>query len=674
MKSRAPLFILFSPLIIFIFRSWFTTGVTLSAGDWLYAFPQSFSHTFLYPYIWYPLSLTKLGENNVLQLPLTTYYLGTGYLFTDVFHLSWIEIERVLWFFPFLILSFFSSRYLFAFFFSDLDEKYSLICSLIFMTNTYVLMMVGGGQISVGIAYSLVPFVFVQFAKLVNAYTYKPFRLALIVGLLFSLLVFFDLRFAYISLIPVLLFILFSIPEIVQKKYVFKNLFLFILFLFIPFGITLFLHAFWILPLVLSHQNPAEQLGAAYTSLSSVQYFSFAKFENTISLLHPYWPENIFGKVSFMKPEFLILPIVAFSSLLFVNKKNKKESQYILFFALLGLIGAFLAKGTNDPFGNVYLWIFGHVPGFVMFRDPTKWYMLIVLSYSVLIPFTIWKASGWLSEKSKKKIKNVISHSLCILFVIIWFVTIRQAFFGQLTGTFSPTIVPSEYISFEEFLSNQQQFSRTFWIPSTQRFGYFSQNHPAISAEYFFNIFDEKSLIRKLNQPGTEKLLQESGVKYVVVPTDSQKEIFLNDRTYSQKLYLQTIKDVSKIPWLKPVHVSNLAIFELSNFKNHFWISTNAKISFQTISPVEYKVSVTNAKKGDRLIFSESFDPNWVLTTSKYYVSSSKYDSLNSFILPQNGSYTMDVYYTSQKWVDRGVWISLGALIIIVGSLFILKI
>ena len=150
------------------------------------------------------------------------------------------------------------------------------------------------------------------------------------------------------------------------------------------------LHAFWLLPTLVTHGSAISEFGAIYTSSNSIAFFSFAKFEDAFGLLHPNWPENIFGLTHFMRPEFLLLPFLAFSSLLFVAKENKKNT-YVLFFALLALLGAFLAKGVNDPFGGVYLWFFDHVPGFIMFRDPTKWYLLIVLSYSVLIPYTVGK-------------------------------------------------------------------------------------------------------------------------------------------------------------------------------------------------------------------------------------------------------------------------------------------
>ena len=153
------------------------------------------------------------------------------------------------------------------------------------------------------------------------------------------------------------------------------------------------------LPSFISRRNPIEDLGLAYSSLEAVKFFSFAKLEDTIGLLHPNWPENVFGKVGFPKPEFFILPLLAFCSLFFIKNEEKNKRKYILYFIVLGLLGIFLAKGTNEPFGVIYLWMFNHIPGFVMFRDPSKWYILIVISYSMLIPYSISKIYEYLKSR-----------------------------------------------------------------------------------------------------------------------------------------------------------------------------------------------------------------------------------------------------------------------------------
>ena len=179
------------------------------------------------------------------------------------------------------------------------------------------------------------------------------------------------------------------------------------LLLFWPLLLALTVNLFWLWP-ALTVKGGA--LPPDYGTAGWIGFLSFANFSGTLSLLHPNWPENIFGKTYLLRPEFLILPMLAFSSLLFINhsrvngltgSKIKRLSSLInnslitnktiLYFNLLALLGAFLAKGSTSPFGQVYLWLFDYLPGMKLFRDPTKFYTLVALSYSVLIPYSLSK-------------------------------------------------------------------------------------------------------------------------------------------------------------------------------------------------------------------------------------------------------------------------------------------
>jgi hypothetical protein len=433
------------------------------------------------------------------------------------------------------------------------------------------------------------------------------------------------------------------------------------------------LHAFWILPTVLVHANINSEFGSVFTSTNAVQYFSFAKFENTLGLLHPNWPENIFGKTYFMRPEFLLLPILAFGSLLFIKplEKLREQNRSILFFVLLGLVGIFLAKGAQDPFGGVYLWMFDHVPGFVMFRDPTKWYLLIALSYSVLIPFTLSKIYGWLQTKTKfsifsyqfpikSKIFN-FQNAFVIISVFYLLFLILPALLGQLGGTFKAHTIPWEYQKFSSDLESEKSFGRVLWVPSPQQNAFSSPFHSKISSIDLFQKTNTKDILQEFRKSSTLKLLQGIGVKYVVVPYDSEKEIFLKDRKYDPQQYTAAVHSLQLIPWLKQVSgYGQLAVFEVSNPHEHFWLgNTNRQVSYQFVSPTEYTVSVNSVKKGDKLIFAEGYNSHWILKTTTGNVGSQPYQKvLNSFVIPIDGSFTGRVIFTPQKWVEIGIWIS----------------
>ncbi|MBI2033157.1 MAG: hypothetical protein HYT10_01690 [Candidatus Levybacteria bacterium] len=435
-------------------------------------------------------------------------------------------------------------------------------------------------------------------------------------------------------------------------------------------------------------KSVSAQLGSEYVTTNAVQYLSFATFEQGFSLLHPYWPENIFGKVGFMKPEFLLLAVIAYTSFIFSPFKNSHTRRYILFFAILGLIGSFLAKGANEPFGNIYVWLFQHFPGFMMFRDPTKWYTLIAVSYSVLIPFSIKSIFDLLNNQPKSTFSRVIAfnikskvlslniQNIFLIGVLLYLLfLIKPALFGELRGTFIPHTIPDEYIKLEGFLSSQPQFFRTFWVPTVGRYGLRSEQYPAVSAQEYFRIYDKGQLLKKLKENGIEKKLQELSVKYLIVPYDSEGEIFLNDRKYDNRQYVKTIKEIEKISWLKRVaSFRQIGVFELNDAKTHFFSPQNRDLSFTYRNPTEYIVYVKNAKKNDLIVFSESFDSHWVANIGGNLIQSDPYNKLfNSFRLPKDGSYTFMVYYAPQKFVNIGLVVSIFTIFLVSGGLFILK-
>lgn len=478
-------------IIGFIFRPWFTT-LPLSSGDWPYLFLENIKEFSFFPevrFLWlapYYQILTKI----VVQ------YLGV----------PWVITEKAFWFFPFIFLSLFSSYRLSKFF----------LGALIYTTNTYALMVIGGGQLGVAMGYAIAPLVLSHFMEKKGV---------ILNGFLLSVQVMFDPRIAFLTLIASIIF-----------KPSFR-------ILGVSAGMAVLLNLYWIIPF-LKHQLPlGEQLDAA--TIESAKFLSFATFEQTFSLLHPNWPENIFGKVYFMRPEFLLIAILAFSSLLF-----KPQSRKVLYFALLALVGAFLAKGTNPPFGELYGWLFVHVPGFTMFRDPTKFYLFVALSFSVLIPLVL--------EKINK------GKMVTLLFILFWIFTIRQALLGQLTGTFYPMPVPREYVTLKDFLHNQAEPFKTLWIPERQRFGFASKLHPAIDARTLSKESSISGILEWIEAPEIQKQLKGLGVKYIIVPYDSRGELFISDRKYDEELYKDAYLRSQSIPWLRRIDAfSKIGVFEL---------------------------------------------------------------------------------------------------------------
>src|SRR5258706_7411614 len=300
--KKLGLLILISAIVIFIFRNWFLGG-ELSSGDWVYYPLNAIKGTISIP-VWDDRH-NGMGATNIPTFGTEVYFLlssKTAILF------GWQLYERIFWFWPFLLVSFISSFLLFKKIFKG--NSFKLLSSFIYCLNTYALMLIGGGQVGIALAYSVVPLVFISFINFLEKPSLKS---SIILGFSSSLLIMFDPRVAYIVIIALIVYVAFLSKEIFKKDTLKK------IILVSVSGIIIFLlHSYWFGPAVLTRQSVLNQFGAIYKSADAVKFFSFAKFENALGLLHPNWPENIFGKVGFMKPEFLLLPILAFSSLLFI--------------------------------------------------------------------------------------------------------------------------------------------------------------------------------------------------------------------------------------------------------------------------------------------------------------------------------------------------------------------
>jgi hypothetical protein len=646
------LFIFLTALILIIFYSWFTLK-EIASGDTGFNFKESLLDSSLGFFLWE--TRYSLGRFSSLLGPYLYAY-SLPIILTKL-GLSWFLTERLVWYWQFLGLSIFSSWYLLKTLLPEV--KFRFLAPFIYLFNTYIFMVVGGGQVSIFLAYAIAPLVLALFIQK------KP----ILAGLALAAQISFEPRSAYIILMAVAVYQLLNCGLRISNWV--KNF-------GVPLIIAGLLHFYWVLPtLILRKASFSPSLAAK----GWAEYLSFARFSDAFSLFHPNWPENIFGKTGFFQPEFLIYPMLAYSALFFV-KRNKN----IIFFSLLGLLGAFLAKGVNPPFGGIYRWLFENLPGMNLYRDPTKFYLLTALSYSLLIPFSL--------QEITLKIKPKWRNGILVLAVALILFPIRPAILGQLGGTFKTREVPSEYLILKDFLAAQPDFSRTFWIPKHQRFGFFSNNHPAISSEYLMTdsvceepfcslkmeISDEwginclpndRCYVRELSyflNPKTKDILSQMGVKYVVIPFDPGGELFVAEYKYNSQQRQETEEFLDTISWLEKLSgFGSIAVYELPEPKDHFFFEFGGEVvDWQMINPTKYLVKVKISQPSARLVFSETHDTYWQANG----VSSEKFSfGLNSFILSNPGEQQLIVEFTPQKYVYWGGIVSLLTLTICVVSL-----
>lgn len=645
-------------LILFVYRNYFT-GETISAGDLTYLSREMMKELISPPLAWETSIGNGFGGKSLFFQGPYVYNLPLGIMGNFI---GYNIAERLLWFIPILLIgtvgAFKLSSEIAIF-----PRAYRMISILIVLLNSYFLMIISGGQITICLGYVSLIFAFYLWLKVMrNTDIVSVIKFAVSFSIVFS----FDFRFLYLLNMLIFLhssYIIFS--DLKSLKQTLKKVITILIPTYIVF---ILIHSYWLVPFLLSLYNPAANAPTVYTASSGLSFFSSAEFSKSFSLLHPNYPENIFGKSSFMKPEYLILPILVYSSIFFIKRENKK---IVIFLMLLGLFSSFMAKGVNLPFPLVYKFLFEHFPGFVMFRDPTKFYVFTVISYSILLPFTLYNLEKNLREKLQRK---KIALYIRIFFTFVLLFLVRDIFSGNIKGTLNSKEVPTDYVEYKNYIIKENTFFRTFWIPSWQRFGYYSNQNPVVSADSFYLINDPVELVLKLKQKNTEQIFIESAIKYVVIPFDSEKEKFLTDRKYDKNKREELERELDKIEWLNNKKVfGGITIYETKNTKAHFWLNNNAgNVSYRYINPTKYLVKV-NVKSNSNLIFSETFDPLWEFSGKNFKIVSNKFlENKNSFYLPIAGVYEGVIEFTPQRYVFLGVIISISAVTFLI-TIIILK-
>jgi len=194
-----------------------------------------------------------------------------------------------------------------------------VVGALFYVTNTYLILLIDGGQITLALAYSLIPLAFYYFAESVESPLLFNRLMTVLIVLGISI---FDPRVLYLLgmiLLIKLLFQFFSekkFPELVKNYFLTGAIVIIILLLF---------HLYWILPAVFAKGTLLSQ---AFGRASQAEFLSFTNLGHSLFLQAPHWFKNVFGKVSpalFLGSLFLSL----FS--FFLRQSLKRKIKILLF-------------------------------------------------------------------------------------------------------------------------------------------------------------------------------------------------------------------------------------------------------------------------------------------------------------------------------------------------------
>jgi hypothetical protein len=509
--------LLLSVFFAILFASWFFTPWSNVATDLSYDF-EPIANGFPKPWLWRD-NLIGHGLGLYAINTLWSYPLQIIFQYALQFGIPFSFQMKYMAMLPILIVGTFGMYKLAKVYNSDW-----VVGSLFYFANSYFLLLIDGGQLHLGLAYALLPLCFYLFLiALNNGLTEKLFF-----GLSVWLLGVFDIRIVWLLGCIIGIHFLFHIRAL--KNYLSTG---------VVGGFLLsLLNMYWILPSFLSK---SVALPAGFGSSSQLSFLGFTSVVHSLFLQQPHWYLNSFGNVSEPLWYFSLFPIVAFASLILSKEKKK-----MLFLATVALIAVFLAKGSQAPWGNVYVWLFATIPGFNMFRDSTKFFFLVALSYATLSGITFHLLIK----------RNLFRKNIAYIFLIVCLLILSSPILlGKMTGTFSRPLYQTEHKAVQQILSNDSSYGRVVWIPVKSPLGYHSLHHLSVDA---FRLLEQRPFAIGVvgsyelfnffrDAPFIDQIMKVTGIKYVAYPYPDERREELNED--SRKYYDTFLSQLTHASW-----------------------------------------------------------------------------------------------------------------------------
>lgn len=253
----------------------------------------------------------------------------------------------------------------------------ALVASLLFGWNTYSLVGLQGGQyLQVG-ANTFMPII--VFASIRAFDERHSGRWLWIAAAAFGAQAAYDPRFSYITLLGVGV----SVIAVSQKLAVpvWKTLAFAVVLIGCMGVAALIVQAPWLAGML---SNPGvSPLPASYSDGSWLKSLSHAHLVNIMSIHHPYFPSQFVWDSS--RLPFGEEALVPLGVLVILGGWVGRRDPMVTGMSLAFVGSAILAKGVQPPWEGLFWWVFAHVPGMSMFRDPVKWLSLASLFASLLI-------------------------------------------------------------------------------------------------------------------------------------------------------------------------------------------------------------------------------------------------------------------------------------------------
>lgn len=307
-----------------------------------------------------------------------------------------------------------------------------IFAALLFTMNPFVYDRMLAGHIGLLLGYALLP---ILLSTLLRSRS-SVLRDAVWVGLIAVILVALSLHFIF--LVGVIFIVVVITSAIRHDRSVPTKI--------LRAGIVIgLLSVYWLIPSVGSLSGLDRVAGSdvrAFRTVVDPQIGLLANASGLYGFWHREWPlpkDGIPGWWVLMLAMFVVICAGAWLGL-----RDPERKWLSLTLVLCGVAGFFLALGDQGPTGPLFSWMFDHVPGFKIMREPQKFLGLLVIAYA----FFYGIGSEWLVNGFRK---NWAKAALALLLIALPCIYTYKMFWG-FNGYVKPSKFPASWAQADKMM------------------------------------------------------------------------------------------------------------------------------------------------------------------------------------------------------------------------------
>lgn len=559
-----------------LYRSLLLPGIHM-AGDW-----PCFSEEYLCDYLSWPSAWPSTGLLSMYEGAYSLYRFPIRFIQALIMKLFSSEYVAMLimYFIPIVVLPPIGIYLLVHNLFQDRSAAF--FSGLAFIFNNILPWRVSLGQPTLAVVLALMP---IALNFYINSLHRNSYSAATLCAIILSISILYDLRTTYLSLLLLGTYgVYYVIKYEIKSTLKIIRLLKMTILISIVIGIT---QAYQILPIVaMGNANP---LPTSYVVPNALKMLSLSDFSQILIMTHYGWGLD----EGPLLPK-IIITLLAFSALLF------SRDPRILYFTLIYILFALLAKGSVEPLGFLNDWLFIHAPFFNWFREPLVFQMPQLIPFTVLFGISASKL-GRIVQKPKALSRKIVSIlvAFSLITLLIWSIwpvfSISGAYADPSISYIAANSIPESYHLVSRWLKSQSP-GRVLMLPLYSSYIYTHSSYQGVTLNQmsipFWGDYVKQSIVNNKTS-GIAKLLSLYDVKYVII--NPPEDIYWRFHPHpSYSYYYSVLKNTGDLEF-----VNN------SNTKAKIFIS---KFTLSRIRPV-YKIGLLIGNMPDMVRLIDLVNP-----------------------------------------------------------------